>query len=381
MAVAATVWLSYQFWRLILGSSPVWHTSPTGAIDLRIRHGGVRRWFDGLPVYIEERSTADPPASYVVLWPILGWLPITPARWVWAATTLVAIGWLIHIIVRESGADTPLQRVFVALLPLSMYATGAALGNGQLIVHLLPTLLAGLLLVERGQAKWGEDLLAAALVLLALVKPSVSVPFFWILLLPPDRLRPAGAVVLGYMALTLFAASFQEPGVAELLRDWLSRASRMAASQGVANLHIALAYFGLEEWILPASGLALAGLGLWIYRHRRGDVWHLLGVTAIVARVWTYHRWYDDLLMLLPMVALFRIAKLDPLPGGGDVIAGGLLSLTLLTALAPGGLYLLPPPWNSAYAAGQAIVWIAVLVYLLDRAHRDRPPRRGGAVQ
>jgi hypothetical protein len=41
-------------------------------------------------------------------------------------------------------------------------------------------------------------------------------------------------------------------------------------------------------------------------------LWLLLGVTALVARFWTYHRWYDDLLILLPMIALFRIAQQRP---------------------------------------------------------------------
>ena len=376
MAIVALVWLGYQFWRLLWGSAPIWPSSPSGAVDLKMRHAEVHRWFAGRPIYNEPKGAMDPPATYAILWPLLGWLELTPARWLWSATTLAALGWLVYLIVQESGADTPLERVFVALMPISMYATGATIGNGQLIVHLLPILLAGLLLLQHGRGGWREDLLAVAMLLVALVKPSVAAPFFWIVLFVPGRLRPALLVTLGYGALTLFAASFQKSDLWLLLRDWLARASRMSAGAGEANLHIWLASLGLEEWLLPASLLALAALGFWIYHHRRRDLWLLLGVTALVAHFWTYHRWYDELLILLPMVALFRIAKRGSSADGGDVVAGVLLAITMLTTLAPGGLYLLPPPWTRLYLAGQVFVWIVVLIFLLDRARHEKLPLR-----
>ena len=69
-----------------------------------------------------------------------------------------------------------------------------------------------------------------------------------------------------------------------------------------------LAGLRLLKWQTPASLLVLFLLGCWTLRHRAGDVGLIFGVTAIVARFWTYHRVYDDLLILLPMVALFPIA-------------------------------------------------------------------------
>jgi glycosyl transferase family 87 len=372
MTIAALVWLGYEFWRLLWYSTPIWHSSPVGAVDLMIRHKEVQLWFAGRPVYSELPTAVYPPASYVMLWPLLGWLTITPARWFWAVTTVAALGWLIHLIVQESGADRPLERVFVALLPLALYPTGAAIGNGQLIVLLFPALVAGLVRLQR-QRGWREDLLAASLILITLVKPSIAVPFFWIVLFVPGTLRPAVLVSLGYLVLTLFAASFQGSSLPTLLRGWLARTS-MLAEQGDAGLHSVLAALRLGNWSLLASLLVLIALGVWIYRHRQRDLWLLLGVTAFVARFWTYHRWYDDLLILLPMIAFFRVAK-QPSSGEGGVVAGVLLTATLLVMLAPGGLYLFPPPWNLLYETGQIIVWIIGLIVLLDLTRRDKSVR------
>ena len=374
MFFIALVWLGYQFWRLLLGSAPIWPSSPIGAIDLNLNQNEVQHWFAGSPIYHESKNAVYPPASYVILWPFFGWLGFTAARWLWAITAVVALYWLIHLILRESGAKTPLERLFVTLMLLSMYATGAAIGNGQLIDHLLPVLIAGILLLQQKQAGWRMDLFSATLLLGALVKPNITVPFFWIILFVPNRLRSALLVSIGYGALTLLGASFQESGLVSLLHDWVKQITVLSINGGHTNLHSWLSSLGLKEWNLPASAIVLGLLGLWTYRNRQKELWLLLGVTAIIARLWTYHLWYDDLLMILPMVTLFRIAKRGtPSPTDRrDVFAGILLFIMILANLAPGGRYLLPPPWKNYYITGQVLVWIVTLTFLINQTRQER---------
>jgi len=379
MFFIALVWLGYQFWRLLLGSAPIWPSSPIGAIDLNLRQNEVQRWFAGLPIYHESKSAVYPPASYVILWPFLGWLGFMPTRWLWAITTLAALYWFIHLILRESGANTPFERLFLTLMPLSMYATGAAIGNGQLIDHLLPVLIAGILLLQQRQCGWKMDLRNTTLLLGPLVKPSITIPFFWIILFIPKRLRPALLVSIGYGALTLLGASFQESGLVSILHDWVKQITVLSIDGGHTNLHSWLSSLGLKEWNLPASAIVLGLLGLWTYRNRQKELWLLLGVTAIVARFWTYHLWYDDLLMILPMVTLFRIAKRGTLTPTDrrDVFAGILLFMMILANLAPGGRYLLPPPWKNYYITGQVLVWIVTLIFLINQTRQEREIKNG----
>jgi hypothetical protein len=72
------------------------------------------------------------------------------------------------------------------------------------------------------------------------------------------------------------------------------------------------------------------------------------------------------------MVALFRIAKGNSYSDRVHVLAGALLGITMLASIAPGGLYLLPAPWNTIYVDGQVVVWGLVLVFLLNRAWREK---------
>jgi len=288
MAVGALGRLQYELPRLL------WEPGPLGAIDLK--YVEVHRWFAGLPVYGVVDTAVYPPASYAILWPLLGWLALTPARWLWAATALLALAWLASLTARAIGAHGIEEHTFVALFLLSMYATNVTIGNGQLIVHALPALIAGLCMFHQKRVRWRTDLLAAAFLLVALVKPTVSVPFMWIVLFVPGRLRPAVLVSGGYLALTLIASLFQKPPISSLLHDWIVyglEPSQYARWWSHSNLHRWLTALGLEEWNLFATLLMLTALGVWTYRNRHQDFWFLLGVTALVARFWTYHALYD----------------------------------------------------------------------------------------
>lgn len=375
MSIAAIVWLGYEFWRFFwqphyLGN---WQIHP-GAIDLHFRYKELSNWFASIPVYTEMNNVIYPPASYLMLWPFLGWLEFEPAKLLWAVTSVAALCWLIYIIIQESGAHTSIERIFIALIPLSMYATGATIGNGQLILHISPFLITGILLINKEGNHLMGDLASSFMILFSLVKPTVSAPFFWLVLFRPGRLRPAVLVVVGYILLTLIAVVWQQasqlqtngpehdrttqnnfPSIFKPAINFLKTGISASIKAGESNLSIWMMQMGLKEWGFPASLILLLLLGLWIFLNRTTDIWILLGVTAIVARFWTYHRWYDDLLILLPMVGLFRLAKSSLIPHPQKISAGIILGLTMVLMIAPGGLYLLPNPLNMIWVNLQSV--------------------------
>jgi hypothetical protein len=381
MAVISAVWLSYQFWRLTSPAPPIWPTSPRGAVDLLQRHGEVRHWFN-VPkrhTYFRIGSAVYPPATYLMLWPAIGWLTPQQARWVWLATTIPALAWLMVLLVRESGAGTRLERLFIALIPPSMYATGATIGNGQFNVHILPMLIAGMLALSRDPPGWRRDMKGGGLFVLSLVKPIMTGPFFWFILFGRRTLRPALFIVGVYPILTFAALSFKQLDGVLVLESWVWRASgglQFGAVRGaVANQSTLLTDFGLTGYVLFfAALLGLLGMGVWVYMHRHIDPWLQLGIFGIMSRFSIYHRWYDDMLLLLPLIALYRMARQGAGEDHRDVVAGGLFAVLLLMMMAPGGLYLLPPPWNVYSTYLQTAIWMLVLAFLLRQAWHARRP-------
>ncbi|MGE0126735.1 MAG: glycosyltransferase family 87 protein [Blastocatellales bacterium] len=360
----------------------VWGFGRGSAIDLKARYLEVQTWFAGLPVYGGAVHSADyPPASYATLWPFLGWLPLAQARWLWAATILIGLGCLAYAVTRADKAATTSQWLFVALLPFAVYPTTANIVLGQLTIHCLASLMAGLLLLHSGQGRWWEDALAAGLFIVALAKPTVSGPFFWLVLFLPGRLRPSAFVLLGYAALTLFAASFQDASLLELLKGWRGQESQISVHEGHANLSGWLLAIGFKKAILPAALLTLLALGAWVWRHRKVDFWLLAGVTGLVTRLCVHHRAQDDLLILLPMIALMRLAKQAPALDGADVTAGLLFALTWMTMLAPVDLLLRIPALRPLMAIWLGVLWLTTLLFLLGQARKERMGNPGRALQ
>jgi hypothetical protein len=423
MCVVSVVWLSYQSWRYFyvthqLGSQRV----SLGAIDLHNRFAETRSWFRGENVYAIHPDAVYPPASYALLGIVFNRLRWQIIKVLWYGLSLASVGVLSWQLVRHSLAQTRLERVFVGLMPFAFYATGAALGNGQLVVFVLALVLNAVLLLTRPSLTTWDTWRGALLMLFALVQPTIAAPFFWLVMFVAPRIKPAVLVVAMYLGLTAFAVPFQigatiparpkpigkTPAAAEasaaapkpipaptvapapgefpppdvfqtdgavrILDIWSKRATQGAyygsIKGGYASVHDLLAAVGLARWNWPVSLAILLLLGAWIFRNRQADLWLLLAVTAIVARVWTYHRWYDDLLLLVPLITLFRITKQPRFSPQTKTLAAGLFFWIWLFLLAPGVLYTVRSP--DILVGIQVTGWIAGLVFLAYQVHRER---------
>ena len=369
LALETVVYLGYEFWRLVLDRGYM------GAIDFVERLRETHAWFAGLAVYGRLIAAFYPPATYAILWPFTGWLGADPARWLWAVATVVELAWLALLMLRGSGAQGRLERALVVLMLLAIYPTGQTIGNGQFFTLVLPLVVSALLLSRRAEGRWYTDLLIALLLLVALVKPTGVLPFLLIPCFVPGRKRPLVVVAVAYVGVTVLAASFQKPSVFTLVHQWVKLSGNLGAYHGwrfYANVHAWLGSLGLKSLIFPVSIVILVAFALWIWRHRHVDLWLLIGVAALVARFWTYHQSYDDMLIVLPMVALFRIAKTAGPARDRDIAAGVLLAVTFAVMAVPGGLFLFPRPLRTPFTTLETLIWFCGLVFLIREARVAR---------
>jgi hypothetical protein len=355
----------------------------------------TRAWFSGEPVYGSLRTAVYPPAAYLFFWPFLGWPTPTAARYIWGITTPLAVAWLVVLLVRESRARSTRQRLLVGLVPLAMNATGVTIGNGQLGVHLLPVMLAGALLIVRRRTLWSE-LGAAALFAIALMKPTLSFPLFAAAVAIRGRLSPLVLTAAVTIALTLLAAAWQMAAITHLAEplfgaatlspgatELVTRTYGTRVTGGYAEFHTWLVQLDQRRLTLPAALVLLGVLVVVIRRYRRADVWLLFGIAAIFARFWTYHRLFDDVLIVIPLIALYRHAQAPDLSRRVVWIAMALFGLTLGVMLLPARFLTSPWPLSATYTVLHPVVWLADLVFLIVEARRqarDATASRGSRV-
>lgn len=368
LSIAAAIWLPYQIWRLVLSEHPVWPTSPEGAVDLRMRADEATRWFSGQPVYGAIASAVYLPASLLMLWPLVAWLPFVLVRWLWGAIECASLAWLTAMVMRESRSRTRLELVFAGLLPLALYPSGASIGNGQLTIPALALAIAALLRLRDADGSWRADLVTSGLFLLALVKPDVTAPFVWILLIRARSARPAMLVGAGYLLMTV--AAFWSRGLGDVPALKSVLLGRLLWGAGLQFGGLSASFEAGKALILSAGILGLLVFCVWSYRHRRDDIWPTLGVLAVMTRLGFYHHWYDDLLILIPMVALLRLGRDEQVSAPRRRAAGVLLATMIVLMIAPGGVFLLPPLLSRVYVAAQVTSWMAALVFLVDHMRR-----------
>jgi hypothetical protein len=80
--------------------------------------------------------------------------------------------------------------------------------------------------------------------------------------------------------------------------------------------------------------------------------------------MWTYHRVYDDVLIVLAELALFRVATRSA-STNQQTIAGILLGLTTMAMLCPARLLQDPWRWRWAVASSHVLLWLIVLGFLM----------------
>jgi hypothetical protein len=362
ISILAALRLGYEFWRLLLDKDM------NGAIDLRITHQWVNLWFAGKPL----NKIYFLPATYTMLWPLTGWLSFESARWLWAILYVVSVAWLARIVIDETGIKKREEVVFSVLFILSIYSTGITIGNGQVILFLLPAIITAVLLERNREHSPGKDIAVSLLLLFSLLKITITAPFFLISLITQRAFRPLIIAAFGYIILTYVAISYHDSGLIEALRVWVENGSNMATTGGYSHLHIWLGELGLNKLILPSSLGLFFVLGLFLYGFRKTDIWIQLGVAAIVARLWTYHSLYDDLLILIPMIAIFRIRKFRKLSEREGIAADLLLLTSGLGLLCPASFLRLAFPLATLFRAGQAIIWILMLAFLLYYAFKTK---------
>ena len=344
------------------------------AVNVAYRYDELTRFFGGVPIYHENFGRLTyPPATYVFLWPVLGWLPLESARVLFVATNLASAIVIALLAYRLADRHPQAERFLIVAMVFACYPLQISVFLGHMPAQVV-ALVAIAALILRARVSWATDVAASACLAASLVKPTLAPPLVAAVLIATWRWRPVLLTGGIYAGVALIASTAQPAGFVELHLAWLrantSHAVAAELIEALPNLHNWLSWAGHGRWGPAASILALVGYSVWAWRRRHADVWLLLGTGALVARLWSYHRPYDDIVILLAAIALLRVAR-GPDPGL-RIPAAVLFAVTCLTLLTPAwALYNLDRPTIRAVYTAQTTVWVTVMAFLLFRGKKQ----------
>lgn len=334
----------------------IWGTDRGSAVDLYNRDVEQALFTDGKNPF-DHKTGSQPPWGYPT-GVLFTWPPWPAVRAYFAVINLAALA----VVVWWAGRAVPRDRPEVRwLLMAAVSAFGGACTAtevGQVGIVVTALLILALWSDERGQ-EWAAGLFVA----LALIKPTISGPFAIALLLT-GRFR-AAAVAAAYGGVASGIA-WLVTGVA----PWRMLAQMVAAAGGYVNdgtfgLVEVLGPLGVPPRLVnPMAALLVTVPGVAAMLMARRSLPLAFAVAALWGRLWTYHKSYDDIMLVFVMVPLgllaFRESRMSPAGLAGFAAMG-------LLAWIPGRVLNLEP-----VQMAQLLVWPLALLVVVIAARADR---------
>jgi hypothetical protein len=257
-----------------------------------------------------------PPSADLLLAVTPGMLPeggVHLAGMIVNLVLLIACTMLLCRLPSGAAAYSPLGIAAAAVLVLAWSPTQSAVVAGQFSILVTVCLLLAFRSLD------SHEYLAGAWFALALIKPSMALPFF-ILPLVRGRWRAIGVAAGLHLAATGVQAV--RVGVApwELLRQWTGVAAYF--TQGQFTLQEVVSFLHLAD--TPAGFAVIGGFVLfaaaWCLVNRTAADASLIDFLCFVSILWTYHGPYDFVILLVPLARRL-------VPAAGPVRPGRWLSV------------------------------------------------------
>ncbi|MEO6809195.1 MAG: glycosyltransferase family 87 protein [Isosphaeraceae bacterium] len=318
--------------------------------DLMYRYAEVARFKAGADPY-QLSSMTYPPTALPVFTPLVAPFGPNGVKWAWLLGNLATLAVLCWAVVRVWGEGWPPW--LKAALVLTVAASNPVrwgIGLGQF--HLIPTTLMVLAtLAVRGR----RQVLAGALVGIALAKPTMVLPFLGVWAVK-GHWRALAVAIAVQGALFLGASAWLGMDPMNLVREWLATAK---GELGAGSIDVPTLI--RESWS-EASALGTTLIVLLIafaltFAYRRRPEPALVAFSLFNAAVFTYHRPYDLVLLVPPFASAIASARGSR---GGQGVAGWLLAAVFALVL------IVPRP---PIGSGRFEAWydgtIVVLAYVL----------------
>lgn len=297
------------------------------------------------------RSGGYPPWAFLTGFFMFPPISSTLTRFYHVFLNLISLGILSRFAYQLGLPFGRMAAYFFVFTSLAISSNCTTLNNGQygLIVN-------ALLIIVYWLLQANKNYLAGVFMGIALVKPNISAPYLLSLVIK----RKFKTVLLAFVYIisaTFAIAHTTRLNFEKVIGSFLNQI-KYVADDGVSSINIIIK-FGISTEItlvlLTTIGLVL---GIVIFQKlQHTSLLTLFACAAVIGRVFTYHRPYDDLMLVFLLLALLTLAF--SYPSRLNIIIVSLVGLTLWLPLS---IQNLASPYWSIF---QNTIWLIALVYLL----------------
>jgi hypothetical protein len=306
-------------------------------------------------------GTGDPGVaaawSYPTMFPFLSW-PWPELRVFYSLVNCLALALIGVWVYRAGKAYGKPQAILMVVSVLAMSSICRTLGNGQFGIIVL-----GLLICSLWRAEQKHFVAAGLLLGMALAKPHLA-GLFPLVFIAKRQVSGLVTTCLYVVVASLTTWAMIQTDPLEMTRQMLAAGSALTSQgHGVFNW-IALTGIGGNSAMFITAGVTAAITFLLLASWRKASWLTLFAIAGVGSRLWTYHRDYDDLVLMFLMLAL----GLSALARHGVPAVIGFL-LMGFSLWPPGRVAAVP-----AYQIFQCLAWVACLGILLAVTPRSTAP-------
>ena len=322
-------------------------TTPGSAVDLRSRDLELVMFVQGQNPF-DYMTASQPPWGYP-LGLILTWPAWPEVRVYFAVLNAAALAFLMWWAYRQAGEAPREVRLLMMAAVFAFGGSCTATEVGQISI-VVTALLAAALWFDQSQRHG----LCGLFVALAMIKPTIAAPFA-VALVVTGRFRAAAAAAS--YGLAAAGATWLITGASPFhMLQQLSTSAASYVGDGTLGLVDVLGALGVGSSAQVAlAPLIVAVPGLVLMARSRPSLGLAFAVAAVWGRLWTYHKSYDDVMLVFLLVPLGVLAFERRSRGALAAFVGmGLL------AWIPGRLLVLPE-----IQMLQLAVWPFALAFLI----------------
>jgi Glycosyltransferase family 87 len=337
-----------------------------GAIDLVFRWKEQQYIYRGLypydvrggspnidPAIGAVESGGYPPWAFFTGFIFVPGVSLNLARYYFAALNLVS---LVIVAIFAYRIGIPYGRVealFSMSACLAFGSNGTTLLNGQYGIIINAFLIGMFWGIEKRKNIWTGLCLA-----IAMVKPNISALYFFILIVRRQfKALMAFFIYIIGASLIIWLIVKIDP---IYMSQRIVKQTKYFADDGYSVVNF-LTNFSIDPIVatllLAAIGLlAMTGIfAIW----RNSSLLTLFAIASVIGRVWTYHRFYDNVMLVFFLLALIEMSFKNPRP-----LNLSMMMLVAITLWLPGSIVEIDN-FGAIVEYIQLVIWIAALIYLL----------------